>query len=79
MTILQVSYIGTNPQGKITDDSAILTVDSSDSAESFYTWSNLIQGDYQFTVVAFTAQGPGEAASLMLPKLPGKLAQQCSQ
>ena len=75
MTILQASYIGTNPQGKITGASAILTVDSSSSTESSYTWSNLIQGNYQFSVVAFTSKGPGEAATLMLPRLPGKVVQ----
>ena len=75
MTIAQASYINTNPQGKITSDSAILTVDSSDSTESSYTWTDLVQGEYQFSVVAFTSKRPGKAASLMLPRLPGKLAQ----
>ena len=34
---------------------------------SSYTWprNNLIQGEYQFSVVAFTSKGPGEAANLM--------------
>ena len=44
--------------------------------ESSYTWSNLIQGEYQFSVVAFTSKGPGEAANLTLSTLPnnsGKL------
>ena len=32
-----------------------------------YTWSGLIQGRYQFSVVAFTGVGPGEAANLTQP------------
>ena len=44
------------------------------SAESSYTWTNLIhRGRYQFSVVAFTSQGPGEAANLMLNISRGKL------
>ena len=38
--------------------------------ESSYIWSNLIQGEYQFSVVAFTSKGPGEAANLILSTLP---------
>ena len=75
--LLQVSYIGTNPQDNTIYDSAILEVDSNSNTDSSYTWNDLIQSEYQFSVVAFTAQGPGEAASLMLPRLPGKLAQIC--
>ena len=37
--------------------------------ESSYTWSNLIQGEYQFSVVAFTSEGPGEATNLLLSAL----------
>ena len=73
--LLQVSYIGTNPQSNAIYNSAILEVDGNSNSDSSYTWTNLIQSEYQFSVVAFTAQGPGEAASLMLPRLPGKLAQ----
>ena len=32
-----------------------------------------MHGNYQFSVVAFTSQGQGEAASLMLDTLPRKL------
>ena len=41
-----------------------------------YTWIELIQGRYQFSVVASTSTGPGESASLMLSILPsnGKLS-----
>ena len=48
------------------------------SIESSYTWDNLIQGEYQFSVVAFTDKGPGKAASLTLSTLPynGKLIMQ---
>ena len=35
-----------------------------------YTWSGLIQGRHQFSVIAFTRVGPGEVASLMLSTLP---------
>ena len=74
--ILQVSYTAINPQGNITYGSAILKVDRrSNSSDSSYTWTDLTQSEYQFSVVAFTAQGPGETASLMLPRLPGKLVQ----
>ena len=42
---------------------------SSDSTESSYTWTDLIQGRHRFSVVAFTSKGPGEAASLILSTL----------
>ena len=75
--ILQVSYTATNLQGNITYDSAILEVDRrSNSSDSSYIWTDLTQSEYQFSVVAFTAQGPGETASLMLLRLPGKLVQE---
>ena len=38
-----------------------------------YKLSNLIQGEYQFSVVAFTSKGPGEAANVPLSALPSKL------
>ena len=44
------------------------------STESSYTWSNLVyRGRYQFGVVAFTSQGPGEAANLPFNIQSGKL------
>ena len=43
-----------------------------DNTESFHTWTNLIQGDYQFIVVGSTSTGPGEAASMMLSIMPSK-------
>ena len=43
-----------------------------DNIESSYTWTNLIQGDYQFSVVGSTSTGPGEAASMMLSIMPSK-------
>ena len=70
-----MSYIATNSQNKIFDY-AILQVDNTcSSIEPSYTWSNLIPGEYQFSVVTFTSKGPGEAANLMLSTLPnnGKL------
>ena len=43
--------------------------------ESLYTWTNLVyQGRYQFSVVAFTSQGPGDAATLIVDTQSGKLA-----
>ena len=43
------------------------------SAESF-TWINLVyRGKYQFSVIAFTSQGPGEAANLPFDTQSGKL------
>ena len=69
-----MSYIATSLQSETFYNYSIQQVDSSHgSDESSYTWSNLIQGRYQFIVVAFTSKGPGEASILMLPSLPSKL------
>ena len=71
-----MSYISTNTQYEILHNYTILQVDNTCSSnELSYTWSNLIQGEYQFSVVAFTSRGPGEAANVMLSTLPsnGKL------
>ena len=66
-----MSYTATNSQHEVFYDYAILQVDNTcSSIEPSYTWSNLIQGEYQFSVVAFTSEGPGEAANLMLSTLP---------
>ena len=46
--------------------SIIMQVDNGGSIELSYTWTDLIQGIYQFRVVAFTAVGPGDATSLIL-------------
>ena len=44
------------------------------SIESSYTWTNLVyRGSYQFGVIAFTNQGPGEAANLSFNMQNGKL------
>ena len=59
----QISYVDTNSRGS---NSVILPADINSSIESSYTWTNLIQGNYQFSVVAFTSKGQGEAASLIL-------------
>ena len=43
------------------------------TAESSYTWPNLIhQGVYNFTVVASTSEGPGVAEHLMYDARSGK-------
>ena len=71
-----MSYIATNSRHEVFYDYTILRVDNScSSIELSYTWSNLIQGEHQFSVVAFTSRGPGEAANLTLSTLPnnGKL------
>ena len=67
-----MSYIATNLQHKAFYNYTILLVDSSCSCSivSSYTWTDLIQGEYHFSVVAFTNKGPGEAASLMLSTIP---------
>ena len=53
----------------------ILQLDNGGDSILLYTWTNLIQGRYQFSVVASTRIGAGEIASLMLSILPnnGKL------
>ena len=68
----QVSYSVVSLQSEIVYDYIILQVDDSCSysVESSYTWRNLSEGEYQFTVVAFTSKGPGEAAGLTLSTLP---------
>ena len=44
------------------------------STESSYKWINLVfRGRYQFSVVAFTSQGPGEVANLPFDTQSGKL------
>ena len=62
-----MSYIATSTQHEMFYNFTILQVDNTcSSIESSYTWSNLIQGEYQFSVVPFTSKGPGEAANLTL-------------
>ena len=66
---LQVSYIGTNSQGEIFNDHDIRQADNSSS--SIYTWTGLMPGDYEFSVIAFTSRGPGDPA--VIPVELGKL------
>ena len=63
---VQVSFTGTNSKDEIVNNSFIQTVYTNSTINSSFTWSNLIHGEYQFSVVAFTSKGPGEAANLML-------------
>ena len=49
---------------------SILQVDNGGGIILSYTWTDLIQGRYQFSVVAFTRVGPGDVVSLMLSTLP---------
>ena len=68
---MQVSYIATNAQHEIFYNYTIIQVDNTcSSIESSYTWNNLIQGEYQFTVITFTSKGPGEPANITLSTLP---------
>ena len=47
---------------------------NNNNTESLYTWTNLVyQGEYQFSVVAFTSQGPGDADSLIVDTQGSKL------
>ena len=64
-----MSYILTNSQ---VYNSIVQPADRS-SIESSYTWSVLIQGTYQFSVVAFTSVGPGDADSVMVSISSSKL------
>ena len=71
-----MSYIATNSQHEIFYNNTSIQVNNTcSSIESSHTWSNLIQGEYQFSVVAYTNKGPGEPANLTLSSLPnnGKL------
>ena len=71
-----MSYIATNSQHEIFNNYTIIQVDNTcSSIESSYTWSNLAQGEYQFSVIAYTNKGPGGPANLTLSSLPndGKL------
>ena len=78
----QVSYSVIDFQSETVHNYNILQLDNSCSCsicsiESSYTWNNLIQGEYQFRVVAFTSKGSGETANLILSTIPnncGKLA-----
>ena len=53
-------------QSELACNSSILQTNISSDVDSSYTWSNLIQGRYQFSVVASSSTGPGKAASFML-------------
>ena len=64
LIVIQVSYSVVDLQSEIVYGFIIVLADNNSSVE--YTWNNLIRGRYQFSVVAFTSQGPGDAASFML-------------
>ena len=64
----QVSYIGTDSQNY-----AIQKANIDSSVNSSYTWISLIQGQYQFSVVAFTSKGPGEDDSVNVITVNSKL------
>ena len=57
-------------QSELACNSSILQTDINSSIDSSYAWSNLIRGRYQFSVVAFTRKGPGDAVRFMLSILP---------
>ena len=64
----QVSYIGTDSQNY-----AIQKANIDSSVNSSYTWIGLTQGQYQFSVVAFTSKGPGDIDSVKVSTVPSKL------
>ena len=63
-----MSYIGTDSQNY-----AIQKANIDSSVNSSYTWIGLIQGQYQFSVVAFTSKGPGEVDSVNVITVNSKL------
>ena len=67
--MLQVSYIIINSQlGRL------VVLPDNGSMVLSYTWTNLAdQGRYQFSVVAFTSAGSGEAATAIYSRQNGKL------
>ena len=56
-----MSYINTNSQDS---NVTILEVENGGGNMLFLTWTNLIEGSYNFSVVASTEVGAGEAANL---------------
>ena len=66
-------YVGINSDGKIIHNFAIQNIhkeDNSSNIRSSYVWTDIIPARHQFSVVALTSKGPGEAATLMLSTLP---------
>ena len=70
LIVIQVSYSVVDLQSEMVCNPVIQRVHISSSADLSHTWSNLFRGRYQFSVVAFTSQGPGDTASFMLSTLP---------
>ena len=70
LTVIQVSYSVVDLQSEMVCNPVIQRAHIISSINLSYTCSNLIRGRYQFSVVAFTSQGPGEAVSFMLSTLP---------
>ena len=66
----QVFYSGINSLDEIFHNLTILQVDNGGGSTLNYTWTDLVQGRYQFSVVASTSIGPGETANLMISTLP---------
>ena len=63
-------YSAIDLQSEMVCNPPILQTDINSSIDLSYTWSNLIRGRYNFSVVAFTSKGPGETATFMLSILP---------
>ena len=63
-----MSYISGDSQ-----DYAIETADVDSCIYSSYTWIGLTQGQYQFSVVAFTSKGSGDINSVNVSIVPSKL------
>ena len=47
-----------------------MPVDNGGGVDLSYTWTDLVQGEYDFSVVALTGAGSGDAANLMLSIVP---------
>ena len=63
-----MSYIGIDSQ-----DNIIQTASIGSNINSSHVWIGLTQGQYQFSVVAFTSKGPGEDDSVNVFTVPSKL------
>ena len=63
-----MSYISIDSQNCI-----IQTENIGSNIDSSHVWIGLTQGQYQFSVVAFTSQGPGEDDSVNVFTVPSKL------
>ena len=59
--------------GTDTQNYTLQTVDLDSSIDSSLTLIGLTRGQYQFSVVAFTSEGPGDIDSVKVSTVPSKL------